>query len=167
MDMNKIKRKILTFLLSFTVIATSLAPTTVYAGQNNQDAIISELEIVGLDEPVAGKEFDTTATVTTAEGVTWEIPVIWVDEQGRQVVRPVAGKKYFPTFVFYVPEGYKVAGVGSDGKYSIKYPDFVVDIYGTDHVIFVADPGLGVTYMFVANDYNWAQYHRLLHILFV
>ena len=45
--------------------------------------------ITGLDEPVPGVPFDTGATIVSAEGVSRDIPVIWVDESGKKASVPL------------------------------------------------------------------------------
>ncbi len=160
----RLKSGLITIGLAFALTVSGMTPLNVYADekktQSSNDVELSELEITDVDEPVVGQPFDTTAVVSSAEGVEWEIPVIWVDEYGRKVTVPDRGKKYFPTFVFFVPDGFKVSGTDASGRFFVKYPDFVSALYGTDHVIFAADPGTGATYIFVAGDYNWQQYLR-------
>lgn len=160
----KLKSRLIYLALAVVITLSCMTPLNVYADdkktQSSHYMELSELEITDVDEPVVGQPFDTTAVVSSAEGVEWEIPVIWVDEYGRKVTVPERGKKYFPTFVFFVPEGFRVSGADASGRFSVKYPDFVLALYGTDHVIFAADPGTGATYIFVAGDYNWQQYLR-------
>ena len=103
---------------------------------------LTGLKITDLEEPVAGKELDPIATVRTDEQVTWEIPVIWVDEDGKVATIAQPGKTYYPTFVFYIPEGYKINSISS-----VKLPDFLMAVYGTDRLVFVADPAKGITYI--------------------
>ncbi len=109
---------------------------------------LTDLKLTALEEPKSGVPFDTSATIVTAEGVTWDIPVIWVDEYGNRVTVPVAGKKYYPAFVFYVPDGYQVANVDGSGMFSISLPDFVVKLIGPQGLVFAADPTADITYMF-------------------
>ncbi|MCR5094056.1 MAG: hypothetical protein K6B72_08795 [Lachnospiraceae bacterium] len=112
---------------------------------------LTELTLTGLDEPVPGVPFDTSATIVTAEGITWDIPVIWVDEHGNRVTVPVKGKKYFPAFIFYIPAGYQVADVNASGAFTIRLPDFVTELVGPEGLIFAADPATGITYIFPVN----------------
>ncbi len=160
------KIRVLGLLLAFALAFSNISTVAVYAAVEQNDNSdgkqeLSELEITDLEEPVAGRPFDKTAKVTSAEGVEWEIPVIWVDESGNKVDVPQKGKKYFPTFAFFVPDGYKVEGADSSGKYSIKYPSFVTKLYGSEDIIFAADPATGMTFIFFpGNLYNWQQYIR-------
>ena len=52
---------------------------TVDTGDNN--AVLTGIEIGGVEAPKAGEEFDTSATVTAGNGETWEIPVFWLGPQ--------------------------------------------------------------------------------------
>ena len=45
---------------------------------NSEGQIISGLFIDKVDKPEPGKPLDDTAEVTTAEDITWEIPVLWI-----------------------------------------------------------------------------------------
>lgn len=112
---------------------------------------LTALTLTGLDEPVPGVPLDTSATIVTAEGITWEIPVIWVDEHGNRVTVPVKGKKYFPAFIFYIPAGYQIADVNASGAFEIRLPDFVTELVGPEGLVFAADPANGITYVFPVN----------------
>ncbi|MCR5676115.1 MAG: hypothetical protein K6G16_10450, partial [Lachnospiraceae bacterium] len=112
---------------------------------------LTALTITGLDEPISGVPFDTSATIVTAEGITWDIPVVWVDEYGNRVTVPVKGKKYFPAFIFYTPAGYRIADVNASGAFEIRLPDFVTELVGPEGLVFAADPANGITYFFPVN----------------
>ena len=90
--LNRLKRS----LICFAALATSvsmLAPVSVYATettsevdvdnhtQGRDDArTVSGITIGDVDAPKEGVRLDEKAVVTTAEGETWEIPVIWIGE---------------------------------------------------------------------------------------
>ena len=66
--------------------------TPVYAADSGYAAVksdsvkmITDLRLTSLDEPVPGVPLDTKATIVSAEGVTWDIPVVWIDESGKTV----------------------------------------------------------------------------------
>ena len=112
--------RILAVILAAVVVSGNVTP--VYAAQKSSTATkvgplkeLTGLVITGLDEPVPGVPFDTGATVVSAEGVSWDIPVIWVDESGKSASVPAAGKRYYPSFVFYIPAGYKISGADANG----------------------------------------------------
>ena len=142
--------------------------TPIYAALPNEPIKIGSsaktltaLTLTGMDEPVLGVPFDTSATIVTAEGVTWDIPVIWVDEYGNRVTVPVIGKKYYPAFVFYVPAGYQVADVNATGAFEIRLPDFVKELVGPEGLVFAADPANGITYVLPVNGVP-ADFGKLL-----
>ncbi len=131
-----------------TPIYAALPNEPVKVGQPAKS--LTKLSLTALEEPTPGVPFDSSATIVTAEGVTWDIPVIWVDENGKPVTVPVRGKKYYPAFIFYVPSGYQVSDVNESGMFAISLPDFVAELVGPDGLVFAADPTNGITYMFPA-----------------
>ena len=87
--------------------AEKLTPVTIpeEARINEAGSILSGIRIGGIDAPVPGMPFDTEAVVTTAGGVTWLLPVMWVDAN-KVPVGPVAGNSvYYPVIVFCLPYG--------------------------------------------------------------
>ncbi len=166
------KIRILSFILTFALFFGNAASLTVYAappaeagsiaaqsvktGADNGSGkkTLSGIVITNLSEPSAGVPFDGTATVITAEGATWEIPVIWTDESGNIITTPVIGKKYIPTLVFFVPEGYTIQGINALGKFAVKLPAFLEKLYGTSDVLFTLDTSSGMTLI----SYGTSQY---------
>ena len=67
---------------------------------------LTGLVLKDLDEPEADKLYDNTATVTSHEKVSWEIPVYWIDSEGETASQPTAGQDCLPLIVFFVPDGY-------------------------------------------------------------
>ena len=77
---------------------------------------LSGLTITDLETPVPGQPFDTVATVITAEGALWQIPVIWMDRLTGMPVSGIAGDgSYYPVLAFYLPDGFGVAGAKGNG----------------------------------------------------
>ena len=153
----KLGLKLLSFLLVFILTAGNLSQVAVYADEKTgseqnvsergtSEKELTSLEITDLSEPVAGKELDTKASIRSAEGVTWEIPVIWIGEDGKAATVAEPGKKYIPNFAFYVPNGYRINGNGAGRSIRIKLPKFL-EAFGMDHLLFVADPSNGITYI--------------------
>ena len=96
----KLRLRLLSYILTFALTAGNLLQLPVYADEkmaaaeegiseskeelkNKTGKELTGLEILDLSEPVAGKPLDPKATVRSAEGVTWEIPVVWIDEDGK------------------------------------------------------------------------------------
>ncbi|MCR4656855.1 MAG: hypothetical protein K5770_11585 [Lachnospiraceae bacterium] len=147
----KMKLRFLSFILAFVLAAGNIEVFRVYAAPagTEQDAGVwlSGLEITDLSEPVAGQTLDDKAVVRSAEGVVWEIPVIWTDDTGRAAAVAEGGRKYFPTFAFYVPSGHKIMGMSASGAFSVRLPGFVANLQGIGNLIFVADGSTGITYI--------------------
>ena len=108
---------------------------------------LSGLRITDLDKPVAGRILDQKARVRTNENVTWEIPVIWVDDLGNTAYEAVPGRTYYPSFAFYVPEGYTISTKATGAGLGIKLPDFLSAVFGNTPYIFVGDAATGITYI--------------------
>ena len=146
----KHKFRVLSLIMAFALAFGSINAVPVYADQTesqNESTQLTNLAITDLVEPVAGQPLDGKATVTSAEGVTWEIPVIWVDDSGVVATVAQAGHKYFPTFAFYVPSGYTIKGRNSNGVFSVSLPGFVTNLMGAGNLLFVADESTGITYL--------------------
>ncbi len=145
------KLRILSVVLAFAVLAGQLCVVNVNAAQGVEQAPagtkLSGFRITDLDRPVAGKDLDFTARVRTSENVTWEIPVIWTDENGNTVYTAKPGHTYYPNFAFYIPQGYSIDPKALAGKMLVKLPDFLIELYGTDSVLFASDASLGITYI--------------------
>ncbi len=186
--MNGIKKiRILCFALAATLLGSNIFTVTAYAAgrntafehQNEVDAgrhtdasddkvVITGVEITDLGEPVAGRMLDNEATVLAYKdgvynGISWKIPVIWVDESGKTATVAVAGVTYLPVFAFYVPDGYELKGVDFSGLINVKLPAFLKNIYlnkslrvnysgrfSEDNlrgILSATDPSTGITYI--------------------
>ena len=186
--MNGIKKiRILCFALAATLLGSNIFTVTAYAAgrntafehQNEVDAgrhtdasddkvVITGVEITDLDEPVAGRMLDNEATVLAYKdgvynGISWKIPVIWVDESGKTATVAVAGVTYLPVFAFYVPDGYELKGVDFSGLINVKLPAFLKNIYlnnslrvnysgrfsedNLSGILSATDPSTGITYI--------------------
>ena len=103
------------------------------AGTGTAGMGVSALRITAVDAPVPGTPLDTSATVTSAEGAQWEIPVIWVDETGSLAEGIAEDRTYFPVLAFSVPGEYTVLdGSGIAGSYQIVIDDSLSDLFGED-----------------------------------
>ena len=111
-------------------------------GKNDpQGTPLTELVLTDLDEPEAEKPYDKTATVTSHEKISWDVPVYWIDPNGRTADQPQAGQECLPLIVFYVPDEYV-----SDGL--LELTPYLSDVFRkAGGVLSVADHELGVTYI--------------------
>ncbi|WP_026522331.1 hypothetical protein [Butyrivibrio sp. VCB2001] len=115
--------------------------TSSFNGSKN----IGSFAITDLDEPLHGKLLDTRATIIADNGVFWEIPVLWVDEDGNEISIHLDIRKSYPVFVFFIPDGYSIKK--SDfGDFNIVLPDFVSEILSTNGMLSLADPSKGLIY---------------------
>lgn len=116
-------------------------------GVANNDAAgqpLTGVRVSGLTAPAAGQVCDAQAVVTSAEGMSWEIPVLWLDATGHVVEGVVQTTDLSPVLVFYLPEGY-----GMDGL-SLTLGDDVAALFGPS-VLSICNRKLGVTYIFPGN----------------
>ena len=147
----RLKLKLLSFLIAFVLTGSNIAAVSAYAApavtKAESGKELDGLEIRNLAEPETGKKLDDKATVVSSGGVTWEIPVIWTDDKGRVSTTAEAGRKYYPTFVFYVPSGYKIKNIAANGSFSVNLPGFVTGLRNTGNMIFASDKANGITYM--------------------
>ena len=89
---------------------------------------VSNLRLINLEQPKAGDKLDTRATVLADGGLFWEIPVVWIDEEGKASLICLPGKTYKPVFAFFVPTNVEVVNDGENG-YSLRLPEFLDGIY--------------------------------------
>ena len=111
-------------------------------GKNDpQGTPLTKLVLTDLDEPEAEKPYDKTATVTSHEKISWDVPVYWIDSNGKPADQPTAGQECLPLIVFYVPDGYV-----SDGL--LELTPYLSDVFRkAGGVLSVVDHALGVTYI--------------------
>ncbi len=139
---------ILSLVIAMMIIFGTAEMVTAYAAEADRSASteLTGLVLKDVDGPVVGMPLDQTATVASAEGVTWEIPVVWIDQNGNEATIADAVKGYIPTFAFYVPEGNTVK-TDENGAFSIKLPAFLETLLGYDNLIFVVDKEKRITYI--------------------
>ena len=155
--MKRFIRKI-SLLLSLVIAFTSIGSTEIYAdtvsGQKaNPPVNLTEITVIGMSVPLGGVPFEKGVTVGSAQGVTWDIPVIWADSDKKAVAVPEAGRRYFPTFVMYAPGGYQIAGRDGSGRFDVKFPDFLTAQGGADKFVYFVDPATGITYITYSAGY--------------
>ncbi len=108
---------------------------------------VSDLQIICLEEPRAGKLLDTVATVKTNEGLFWNVPVIWVDEEGQISSICIPGKKYTPVLAFFIPNDVFIVHPIGEKNYTLRLPEYLNDVYGENNILSVANPSTGLTYI--------------------
>lgn len=153
----KKKLRSLSILLALALTMSNVTAVSAYAATSNatgevQNAVstsaeLTGLEICDLDEPAAGQKLDDRATVRSAEGVSWEIPVIWIDDLGRSATVAEEGRRYFPTLVFFTPDGYRIADSQQNSLFAVRLPGFITRLAGEMRPLYAVDPARGITYL--------------------
>lgn len=145
------KLRFIAVLMVAALLAGQIGTVNVNAASGVEQAPVgtklSGFRITDLDKPIAGRDLDFTARVRTNENVTWEIPVIWTDENGNTAYTATPGHVYYPNFVFFIPKGYDIDPKALAGQLLVKLPDFLIELYGQSSVLFASDASLGVTYI--------------------
>ena len=109
--------------------------------------VVTGLQIINLEYPKVGQMLDSEATIMTSQKITWNIPVIWVDEENNISTVCAIRKKYIPVFAYYVPDNIVVTGADGSSDYSIKIPDFISSLYGNEELISVTSAISKITYI--------------------
>ena len=148
--------RFLSVFMSFVLAASFALPATAFAAEkevrlDNHTAaeaatVVSGIAIDGVDAPQPGSPLDDTATVTTAEGEQWDIPVFWVASNMELATSAVEGLTYLPALAFFVPGQYSVEGDG----YTVELSDSLAKLFGGNEVISVYDASTGITFILPA-----------------
>ena len=161
--LNRLKRS----LICFAALATSvsmLAPVSVYATettsevdvdnhtQGRDDArTVSGITIGDVDAPKEGVRLDEKAVVTTAEGETWEIPVIWIGEDLKPDTGLAGKGSYLPVLAYVVPDEYTVKSSDVSGRgYKITLSEDLLKLFGENKIISVYENKTGITFILPA-----------------
>ena len=161
--LNRLKRS----LICFAALATSasmLAPVSVYATettsevdvdnhtQGRDDArTVSGITIGDVDAPKEGVRLDEKAVVTTAEGETWEIPVIWIGEDLKPDTGLAGKGSYLPVLAYVVPDEYTVKSSDVSGRgYKITLSEDLLKLFGENKIISVYESKSGITFILPA-----------------
>ena len=161
--LNRLKRS----LICFAALATSasmLAPASVYATettsevdvdnhtQGRDDArTVSGITIGDVDAPKEGVRLDEKAVVTTAEGETWEIPVIWIGEDLKPDTGLAGKGSYLPVLAYVVPDEYTVKSSDVSGRgYKITLSEDLLKLFGENKIISVYESKSGITFILPA-----------------
>ena len=139
------------FLLgSFCLPGVALAEEPIlieqHSVQNEAAKTVSGLRISGVDAPQAGQKLDDAAVVMSTEGVSWFIPVLWLDETGKLAAEAVEGAQYLPALAFFVPADYSVQSENGE-SFTVTLEDAVQALFGTEGILAIYDGESGVTYI--------------------
>lgn len=154
-------------LICFMALATSasmLAPVSVYAAEKpaevgvdnhtlgHENAMtVSGITIGDVTAPKEGMQLDDTAAVTTAEGETWEIPVIWIGEDLKSKTGLAGEGSYLPVLVYVVPDEYTIRSTDANGRgYKVTLSEDLLKLFGEDKIISIYENKTGITYILPA-----------------
>ena len=150
-------KKITPILVTLMLVFACALPTAAFAASSQvqidnhtvsgEQKTLTQIRVDGVDAPQAGMSLDDKAQVSSAEGETWEIPVLWVGDDLNVATEAVEGRGYLPALVFFVPQGYTVEG----GTFTVTLSDSVAKLFGTEEVISIYDSSNGVTYILPAS----------------
>ena len=112
---------------------------------DQRSTVLSELCLEDMDLPEVGKSaVNASASIVSAQGVAWEIPVLWFDGSGNALsVFPEEGES-FPVLVFFIPEGYRV----ETGSFILTVNPSLAGLFGTGPLLSVYDDATGLFYVF-------------------
>ena len=151
-------RGVLCLLIALILTVSVFMPTAAMADsalaisaepeQRQGRTVVTDLRITGLEAPKKGTPFPTEATVVSAEGISWQVAVVWTDEAGLPVEGIAGDGPYYPVIVFFVPAEYSVRGSdGKPGSFLLRLDDSVLALFGTDSVFSIFDADRGITYI--------------------
>ncbi len=150
----------LSLLMSLILVAAFALPVPALAAQprveiENHTAggqkAASGITIDGVDAPTPGKALDNMAQASTAEGDTWDIPVLWIDDNLQLATEAVEGRTYLPALAFFVPSGYSVEG----GTFAVQLSESLTALFGSQEIVSVYVPSTGVTYLLPSSLKNF------------
>ena len=133
-----------------TLVADSLQSVSGLTGKIR----VSNLRLANLEEPKAGSVLDSRATVICDGGLFWEIPVVWVDENGSYSLICLPGKSYKPVLAFYIPKNVQVMNDPGSNSFSLKLPDFLNGIIDSNNLLMVKSDAYGITFIASADLAN-------------
>ena len=149
--------RVLSTVVAFVLVAAFAMPATALAVQTEVEVdnhalagdqpTVSGLVIDDVAAPNPGDTLDNTAKVTSAEGVEWEIPVLWVADNLELATEAQEGRSYLPALVFYLPQGFAIDG----SEFKVTLSDSLTELFGGSEVVSVYDAQTGITYILPAS----------------
>ena len=149
-------RRVIAFIASLALATAFAFPDPALAAQTDVSVdnhavsgktTVSGISIGDVDAPAAGKPLDDRATVTTSEGATWDIPVIWISDEYQVATEASEGRSYLPALVFFVPGDYSLEGA----TFAVTLSQQLAALFGTDEAVSVYVPETGITYILPAS----------------
>lgn len=157
-------KKTLICAMALATSASMMVPVSVYAAETTSEVgvdnhtqgrenakTVSGITIGDVTAPKEGERLDDTAVVTTAEGETWEIPVIWIGEDLKPDTGLAGKGSYLPVLAYVVPDEYTVRSDDASGRgYKITLSEDLLKLFGEDKIISVYENKTRITYIIPA-----------------
>lgn len=147
-------RRIITICMLLSLAASFFLPSTVFAdvpleieaqsNRRNGSITVSGLKISLLSVPHEGEALPTKAVVSSNEGISWEIPVLWMDVNGALASRVAGGLAYQPVLAFFLPDNLSTQ---SGPRVTIRLDDVLAALFGHEGAVSVYDASTGITYI--------------------
>ena len=147
--------------MSFVLATTCILPSLAFAAESEvrvqnhvqgpRAAQVSDLAIGDVDAPKAGERLDDTARVSTAEGESWDIPVLWVSDSLDIATEAREGGSYLPVLAFFLPDDVAVQDVDETGGFVVTLEDDLLRLFQGHEIISVYDEATGITYIMPAS----------------
>ncbi len=155
MRRNRIFHQFLSSLIALVMIFSLLLPGSVFAAnrqpdsekaiENGEKTLLTGIIITGLEAPEIGKPLVEHADVKSVEGVRWEIPVFWMDEDGNELSGTAETEECFPILAFVLPPEYTMA---EDDVIAIS--DEVLTLFRGKTFYTVYDAETGIIYILIS-----------------
>ena len=155
MRRNRIFHQFLSSLIALVMIFSLLLPGSVFAAnqqpdsekaiENGEKTLLTGIIITGLEAPEIGKPLAEHADVESVEGVRWEIPVFWMDEDGNELSGTAETEECFPILAFVLPPEYTMA---EDDVIAIS--DEVLTLFRGKTFYTVYDAETGIIYILIS-----------------
>ena len=160
-------RRVLAAFVSLTMVASLALPTLALASEQvsvdnhamaaDGKTTVRDVVIDGVDAPQPGSALDNTATVTCADGQTWDIAVLWLDQSVQLATEAAEGGEYLPALAYFVPQEY---AVDASGSYTVTLSDSLTELFGGQEIISIYDVGSGITYILPASIRSFFEASR-------
>ena len=132
-----------------------------HTGGRSDVQAVSGIVIGDVSAPVPGSLLDNTAVVTTAQDVTWEIPVLWIDEYLLPDTGLAGDGAYLPVLAFVVPEEYSLENNPDGSGCTVRLEEDLFKLFGDSKILSIYEEKTQITYILPADLKElFAKEHR-------
>ena len=122
-----------------------------HTGGRSDVQAVSSIVIGDVFAPVPGTLLDDTAVVTTAQDVTWEIPVLWIDEYLLPDIGLAGDGAYLPVLAFVVPEEYSLENDPDGSGCTVRLEEDLFKLFGDSKILSIYEEKTQITYILPAD----------------